>query len=122
MTDLNKCLHLYLGCNTNKGKFIGITKDTLLIQPEERLVEEYNISSIGNTLYLYMRQLSDLTEEQSKQLISHGFSIGRPFGYTFTNYGFLYLISLNVDLFGLIKSGFAKDYKTISNKDLADSA
>jgi len=121
MTDLRKCLHLYLGCNTSKGKFIGIEKDTLSIQTDEKLVEEYNITSIGNTLFLYLRQLSDLTDEQSKQLINHGFSIGRPYGYTFTNNGFLYLLSLDVDIFGLINSGFARDIKTISEKGLPNS-
>ena len=120
MNDLRKCLHLYLGCNTSKGKFIGVSNDTLLIQTEEKLVEEYNIADIGNTLFLYLRQLSDLSDEQSTKLISSGFSIGRPYGYTFTNYGFLYLISLDVDLFGLINSGFARDIKTISEKDLTD--
>ena len=34
-----------------------------------------------------------------------------------TNDGFLYLLSLSVDLFGLINSGFAKDMKTPGEKD-----
>jgi hypothetical protein len=117
VNQLGKCLHLYLGCNTNKGKFIGIRKDILFIQTKEELMEEYNIQNLGNTLFLYLRQLSDLTDEQSNQLIKEGFSIGRPYGYTFTNNGFLYLLSLSVDLFGLINSGFAKDMKTFSEKD-----
>jgi hypothetical protein len=50
------------------------------------------------------KQLGDLTDEQSKQLIiiKEGLAIGRPHGYTFTSYGILYLLSLSVDLFGLI--------------------
>lgn len=108
MNQLDKCIHLYIGCDTNKGKFIGIKKDTLFIQTEGQMAEEYKIESLGNSLFLYLRTLSNLTSEQSKQLIKEGFSIGRPHGYTFSNHGFLYLLSLYVDLFGLINSGFAK--------------
>ena len=117
MNQLNKCLHLYLGCSTNKGKIIGIRKDILFIELPDKSIEEYDIRNVGNTLFLYLRQLNDLTDEQSKQLIHEGLSIGRPYGYTFTNHGFLYLLSLSVDLFGLINTGFAKDVKTIEEKD-----
>ena len=117
MNQLGKYLHLYIGGNTNKGIFIGIRKDILLIQTEEKLIEEYDIQNVGNTLFLYLRELSDLTDEQSKQLIKEGLAIGRPHGYTFTNYGFLYLLSLSVDLFGLIPAGFARDMKTLNEKD-----
>lgn len=116
MNQLGKCLHLYIGCNTNKGIFLGIRKDILLIQTEKKLIEEYDIQNVGNTLFLYLKQLNDLTDEQSKQLIKEGLAIGRPHGYTFTNYGFLYLLSLSVDLFGLINAGFAKDMKTLNEK------
>jgi hypothetical protein len=111
MDQLDKCLHLYLGCYTNKGKFIGIRKDILLIETVENRIEEHNILSVGSTLFLYLRQLGDLTDEQSKQLIQEGLSIGRPHGYTFTNRGFVYLLFLSVDLFGLINSGLAKDIR-----------
>lgn len=109
MNQLGKYLHLYIGCNTNKGIFIGIRKDTLFIQTEQESIEEYDIQNIGSTVFLYLKQLRDITEEQSKQLIKEGLVIGRPHGYTFTNYGFLYLLSLSVDLFGLITAGYAKD-------------
>lgn len=109
MNQLSKCLKLYIGCNTNKGKFIGLREDTLLIQNKEKQTEEYKIQNVGSDLFLYLLQLTDLTEEQSKQLIEEGFSIGRPHGYTFSANGFLYLLSLHVDLFGLIKYGFARD-------------
>ncbi len=115
MKLLNKCLPLYLGCSTNKGKFIGMREDTLLIENQKNKVEEYKLSHIGQELFFYLRNLDDLTEEQSKQLIIEGISIGRPYGYTFTGSGFLYLLSLNVDLFGLIKDGYAKDLKTNIN-------
>ena len=117
MNQLGKYLHLYIGCNTNKGIFTGIREDILFIKTDGKLTEEYDIRNVGNTLFLYLRKLSDLTDEQSKQLIKEGLSIGRPHGYTFSNYGFLYLLSLGVDLFGLINAGFAKDIKIIKEKD-----
>ena len=117
MSPSTKYLHLYLGCNTNKGKFIGIRKDILLIQTKEEQIEEVNIKNVGNSLFLYLKQLNDLTAEESKQLIKEGISIGRPHGYTFSNSGFLYLLTLSVDLFGLINKGFAKNMKTLSEKD-----
>ena len=117
MNQLGKYLHLYIGCNTNIGIFIGIREDILYIQSEEKLTEEYDIRNVGKNLFLYLRKLSDLTDEQSKQLIKEGISIGRPHGYTFSNYGFLYLLSLSVDLFGLINAGFAKDLKILNEKD-----
>lgn len=100
MNQLAKYLHLYIGCNTNKGIFLGIRKAILFIQTEQDSIVEYNIQNVGSTLFLYLKQLSDLTEEQSNQLIKEGIVIGRPHGYTFSNYGFLYLLSLGVDLFG----------------------
>ena len=117
MNQIVKYLRLYIGSNTNKGLFTGIREETLFIQSEEKLTEEYDIRNVGNTLFLYLRKLSDITDEQSKQLIKEGLSIGRPHGYTFSNYGFLYLLSLSVDLFGLINAGFAKDTKTLNEKE-----
>ncbi|MFN2457080.1 MAG: hypothetical protein ABR502_02655 [Chitinophagaceae bacterium] len=113
MNHLERCIHLYLGCDTDKGKFTGIKKDSLYIETEEKQLKEYNIKNLGHDLFLYLRQLKDLTDEQSKRLNKEGFSIGRPYGYTFSNNGFLYLLSLSVDLFGLIKSGFAIDITTL---------
>ena len=109
IVQLEKCLFLYLGCETNKGKFVGIRKDILLIETGEKLIEEYASDNIGTTLFFFLRKLNSLTSDESKQLIKEGFSIGRPHGYTFSNHGFLYLLSLNVDLFGLINSGHAKE-------------
>lgn len=113
MNQVGKYLHLYIGCNTNKGIFLGIRKNILFIQSEDESTEEYDIEDLGSTLFLYLKQLSDLTGEQSKQLIKEGLVIGRPHGYTFTNYGFLYLLSLSVDLFGLINAGYARDMKLL---------
>jgi hypothetical protein len=86
----------------------------LLVQNSKDEVEEYNIKD--QTVFPYLRQLSDLTEDESKKLIEDGISIGRPHGYTFSAKGFLYLLSLHVDLFGFIKADLAKDVKSLSAK------
>ncbi len=115
MRRLDKCIHFYIGCDTNKGKLVGIKQECLLVQAEyEGSITEYSTQILGSSLFLYLQHLNDLTEEQSKELIKRGIAIGRPNGYTFSNEGFLYLISLNVDLFGLIKSGYAKPIKDAS--------
>lgn len=109
MTRLEKCIHIYIGCDTNKGKLVGVRQDCLLVKDgAEGDVAEYNTQALGRSLFLYLQHLNDLTEEQSQVLIEKGFAIGRPNGYTFSNESFLYLTGLNVDLFGLIKSGYAK--------------
>src|SRR5688572_25711576 len=117
MDQLNKYLHLYLGCNTNKGTLIGIRKHMLFTETWGEQIHEYDIRNVGKTVFLYLRQLSDLTEEQSQQLNKKGLAIGRPYGYTFTNHGFIYLLSISVDLFGLINSGFAIDVKSITKEE-----
>jgi hypothetical protein len=109
MLDHLQSVHLYLGCNSNKGKFIGINKNFLLMQTDEKITFEYSKSLLGRELFLYLRKLESLTELQSRELINQGISIGRPHGYTFSNKGFLYLLSLHVDLFGLINKGIAKE-------------
>lgn len=113
MNELGKYLRFYIGCNTSQGIFLGIKTDILFIQADRESIVEHRIKDVGNTLFLYLSHLSDLTTEQSKQLIKEGLVIGRPHGYTFTNHAFLYLLSLSVDLFGLINAGYAKDLKTI---------
>jgi hypothetical protein len=112
MSRLENCIPLYVGCETNKGKFVGIVKDFLFIQNGEHSITEYNKQSLGQTVFLHLKRLSDITDEQSQELNKKGFNIGRPSGYTFSNDAFLYLLSLHVDLFGLINAGMAKDLKT----------
>lgn len=109
VTRLDKYVHFYIGCHTSKGKLVGVRQDYLLVQPAgEQGITEYATHLLGNNVFLYLKKLSDLSEEQSKELIKRGIAIGRPNGYTFSNEGFFYLITLHVDLFGLINSGYAK--------------
>jgi hypothetical protein len=108
MTRLEKYINFYIGCDTNKGKLIGVKQKCLIVQGEDGITE-YDIEDLGVSLFLHLQQLNQLSEAQSKELINRGIAIGRPNGYTFSNEGFYYLITLNVDLFGLIKSGYAKN-------------
>ncbi len=115
MRRLNKCVHFYIGSDTNMGQLIGVKNDYLLIQARDgEDIAEYEIQLLGNSLFLYLQHLNELTEAQSKELINRGIAIGRPNGYTFSNEGFLYLLSLNVDLFGLIRSGYARNINNVS--------
>ena len=113
MSRLDKCLPLYIGCETNKGKLVGVVNDSMFIQNAEQTMNEFNKQLLGQSVFLYLKKLSDITDQQSQELNKKGFNIGRPSGYTFSNEAFLYLLSLHVDLFGLISSGLAKDIRTV---------
>ena len=111
---IDKYIHFYIGCSTNRGKLIGVKPDCLLVRAEgEDDITEYHTQLLGNSVFLYLQQLNDLSELQSKELIKRGIAIGRPNGYTFSNEGFMYLICLHVDLFGLIRSGYAKNFNGV---------
>ena len=112
MSRLDKYIHLYVGCETNKGKFTGVINNSLFIQHNGEMVE-YDKGVLGKSLFLHLQKLSDITDEQSKELNRRGFNIGRPSGYTFSNDAFLFLLDLHVDLFGLIKAGLAKDVNAV---------
>ena len=114
MIRLEKCVHFYIGCDTNKGKLVGVKQECLLVQADGSITE-YGTEALGRSLFLYLQQLNNLTEAQSREIIKKGIAIGRPNGYTFSNEGFFYLISLNVDLFGLIQSGYAKNLHEVSS-------
>ena len=115
--DHRRCIPFYVGCQTNKGQLIGISNESLLIQPRnsQATVENYEMQAVGTAVVLYLRKLSDLTHEESVELINNGFSIGRPKGYSFSPEAFLFLLTLKVDLFGLIQRGIAKDLKLIDH-------
>jgi hypothetical protein len=113
--DHLSCIPFYVGCQTNKGQLIGVSNESLLIRTthNDPAVEKYEMSKLGTVVVLHLKKLSDLTHEESVQLINNGFNIGRPRGYSFSPEAFLFLVKLHVDLFGLIQHGFAKDLKSI---------
>ena len=91
-------------------------KPKCLIVQNEDGITEYDLEDLGVSLFLQLQHLNQLSEAQSKELINRGIAIGRPNGYTFSNEGFYYLITLNVDLFALINSGYAKNIHDASPK------
>lgn len=108
-----KYLKFYLGCQTNKGQLTGITGDSLFIKVANSSTENYKLDSVGVDIFLYLRRLGSLSDQERSELITKGFNIGRPSGYSFSLNAFLFLVDLNVDLFGLIETGLAKDVHTV---------
>ena len=118
MYPLNKYLQFYIGCQTNKGRLIGIKNNSLFIESTNGAsIEIFEIQTVGVSLFLWLRSLSNLTDEESKELINKGFNIGRPKGYSFSTEAFLFLLTLYVDLFGLINSGYAEELKSQPGKN-----
>ena len=114
--DHLRCIPFYIGCETNKGRLIGISSGSLLIQPKDQAtIENYEMQDVGMGVVLYLRTLNHLSNEESVELIKNGFNIGRPKGYSFSPEAFLFLLTLHVDLFGLIQHGFDKDLKSIDH-------
>lgn len=104
-SQISHYLPFYMGCDTNKGKLIGITQHFVLTQSENGSISEDREFSIK----LFLKKLNKISADEGSELIKLGFSIGRPAGYSFSPRAFLYLLSLHVDLFGLIDSGLAFD-------------
>lgn len=98
--------HFYLGTNTNLGKLVGVKFDSCITENEAgELVETMFTEDFP--LKLHLRTLKQLTEEESRELIRKGLSIGRPRGYSFSPEAFIFLLSCHVDIFGLIENRLA---------------
>jgi hypothetical protein len=102
-------LPFYLGCNSNKGKITGINQNCISVQSAENNIIEYDIDNADFIIKPYLRNLHSLTKDESTQLINKGMNIGRPKGYSFHPDAFLYLLTMRIDIFGLIESGLAVD-------------
>jgi hypothetical protein len=109
MSLQSKYLGFYIGCKTNKGILTGTCKNSVFIQSEAEGSLVFEVESVGKNLFLCLRPLSDLTAEEVKMLIERGINIGRPKGYSFSPEAFIFLLSLYVDIFGLISLGYAKE-------------
>lgn len=109
MSLQSKYLSFYIGCKTNKGILAGACDNSLFIKTENEDIKTLEVESVGKNLFLYLRPLSDLNAEEVKTLIEKGINIGRPKGYSFSPEAFIFLLSLHIDLFGLIKMGYAKE-------------
>ena len=97
-------MHLYLGCNTNEGKLVGIHQTSYLIQKENGEIIPINKSE---TIKPILRKLSDMNSNESEELNKKGVSIGQRKGYSFTPEAIYYLLSLKIDIFNLIEEGLA---------------
>lgn len=101
----------YLGCKTNHGELIGIKGNLIMTKSENGNIVEFDTGDAAFPVKLLLRKINSLSPEQSVELISKGFSIGRPTGYSFSPAAILFLLSIQVDLFGLIELGLATDIK-----------
>jgi hypothetical protein len=108
-------LPLYLGCGTNKGKLVGINKQIVLTESENGTTTEHDLAGTELFIKPFLKRLNNISCEESSELVKMGFSVGRPNGYSFSPNAFLFLLSLHVDLFGLIALGLAIDI-TIEDK------
>ncbi|MEP7251218.1 MAG: hypothetical protein ABI683_02525 [Ginsengibacter sp.] len=99
-------LHLYLGCDTNFGKLIGVHENSCFIQKDNGEIFE-KLFSDEQPVRLLLRKISDLNVEESETLNKKGLNIGRPRGYSFSPDAILYLLHLRIDLFNLIGEGMA---------------
>src|SRR5437868_6087119 len=106
---INEYLHLYIGVNTNYGILTGVKESSCLITSKNGEITERQIPD--DSIKPILRKINSLTSEQSAELNKKGFSIGRPFGYTFTPEAILYLLRMHVDLFNLIERGLATEIK-----------
>lgn len=107
-------LPFYLGCRSNQGKILGINENWIFIQLTGGKIIESDINSADLIIKPFLKNLNSLSNDQSSELIKRGMNIGRPKGYSFSPEAFLYLLTLHVDIFGLIESGLALDIDNTS--------
>ncbi len=111
-------LPFYLGCNTNKGKLLGMNQQVIFIQSALGNIIEEDIEKADFFIKPFLKKRHDLSNEESSKLIEKGINIGRPKGYSFSPDAFLYLLSLHVDLFNLIEKGLALDIAMVKTEPL----
>jgi hypothetical protein len=102
-------LHLYLGCDTNNGKLVGINGSVCIILKQNGEIKHENLNDTNQSLKPILRKFSDLSLDESTELNKRGISIGQRKGYSFTPEAILYLLTLRIDLFNLIATGLAID-------------
>lgn len=107
--NIEDYLHLYLGCDTNNGKLVGINgSDCILLSHNGQMIYE-SLHDKNQPIKPILRKFGDLSIIESTELNKRGISIGQRKGYSFTPDAILYLLSLRIDLFNLIAEGLAID-------------
>lgn len=105
-------IHLYLNCDTNWGKLVGIDNTTYTVVKNGEMIKLDHSQSLKPIL----RKLGSMTNDESAELNKRGISIGQRKGYSYTPLAILYLLSKHFDLFNLIEEGLAiESTKTISS-------
>ena len=102
-------LHLYLGCDTNYGKLVGIKGSVCFILSQNGEINQKDLNNGNQSIKPILKKFSDLSIIESTELNNRGISIGQRKGYSFTPDAVLYLLNLHVDLFNLIANGLAID-------------
>lgn len=102
-------LHLYLGCDTNNGKLVGINGNTCFILSQNGEINLEDLNNKNQSIKPILRKFSDMSNHESTELNKRGISIGQRKGYSFTPDAILYLLTLRIDLFNLIAEGLAID-------------
>lgn len=92
-------LHLYKGCETTYGTFVGLWEGSYYIKRKNGSVERLIINEFKPLLY----PLSSLKRKDKKNITS---VIGQAL---YSSEQFKYLLSHHFDLFGLIDAGLAID-------------
>jgi len=106
---IEEYLHLYLGCDTNYGKLVGIKGSICFILSQTGEISQEDLNNRNQSIKPILRKFGDLSITESSELNNRGISIGQRKGYSFTPDAVLYLLNLHVDLFNLITNGLAID-------------
>ena len=107
---IEDCLHLYIGCDTNHGKLVGINGSTCFILSQNGEINLGDLNNKNHSIKPILRKFSDMSISESTELNKRGISIGQRKGYSFTPEAILYLLTLRIDLFNLIAEGLAIDF------------
>jgi hypothetical protein len=102
-------LHLYLGCDTNHGKLVGINGSTCFILSQNGEIKLADLNDQSQSIKPILRKFSDMNNNESTELNNKGISIGQRKGFSFTPDAVLYLLNLRIDIFNLIAEGLATD-------------
>jgi hypothetical protein len=102
-------LHLYLGCDTNYGKLVGIKGSVCFILSQNGEINQEDLNNGNQSIKPILRKFNDMSIIESTELNKKGISIGQRKGYSFTPDAVLYLLSLRIDLFNLIANDLAID-------------
>lgn len=109
-------LHLYLGCDTNHGKLIGINGSTCFILSQNGEINLVDLKDKSQSIKPILPRFGDMNTNESTELNNRGMSIGQRKGFAFTPDAIIYLLNLCIDIFNLISEGLAIDFNQANNK------